>query len=363
MANLVEHLKDEFEFCIFTRNTDYTETTPYEGIVYDKWTEAGKNVFIFYNDERKRSKGKRKKILQSKEFDLVYINGIYSWTYSILPIILINRNINKPIIVSPRGMLARSAIGIKSIKKRTFLFIARILGLYKNVTFHASNEQEIKDIKRVFGRMSKIHLAPNLPGKIQDSRIRNQKKKAPGKLKLVSVARIAPEKNTLYAIERLTEEYNGQITFDLYGTIYNRSYFEKCKASSRKPVAGSRINFKGPIHPDEINNNLTEYDYLFMPSRGENFGHIILEAMAAALPVIISDQTPWKDLEEKGVGWDIALGNQMKFHEIIQRCVDMNHEEYDEMSNAAYNFANEYISNPEIIEAAKQLFETGCKER
>ena len=36
---------------------------------------------------------------------------------------------------------------------------------------------------------------------------------------------------------------------------------------------------------------------MFLPSKGENFGHIIMESLAASTPVIISDLTPWKDLE------------------------------------------------------------------
>ena len=363
MANLVDHLEDEVEFLIVTRNTDYMSDKPYPDISPDRWTDYGKNARVHYISKNNLSIKNLKEIVRKTPHDLLYINGFFSFYFSILPVWLGKKISRKPVILAPRGMLGSGAISVKPFRKRIFLVLVRLLKIYRPVFFHATNPQEVTDIQYRIDKKVKITVAPNLPGRIQDSRFKIQEKKDPGKLKLVSVARIAPEKNTLYAIERLTEEYNGQITFDLYGTIYNKSYFEKCKASSRQPATGSQINFKGPIHPDEIYNTLTEYDFLFMPSRGENFGHIILEAMTAGLPVIISNRTPWRNLEENGVGWDIALDNQLRFHEIIQKCVDMSQEEYVELSKAAFNFANDYMNNPEIIEASKQLFETEHRER
>ena len=45
-------------------------------------------------------------------------------------------------------------------------------------------------------------------------------------------------------------------------------------------------------------------------------------------PVLISDQTPWRSLEEKGVGWDLPLSKPEMFQEVLERCVDVNDEEY-----------------------------------
>ena len=44
-----------------------------------------------------------------------------------------------------------------------------------------------------------------------------------------------------------------------------------------------------------------------MPSLGEGYGHAIIEAMTAGVPVLISDKTPWRDLHAAQVGWDISL--------------------------------------------------------
>ena len=57
------------------------------------------------------------------------------------------------------------------------------------------------------------------------------------------------------------------------------------------------INYKGYIDSEKIPNILKKYDFFVLLSEGENFGHAILEAMSAGLPVIISNFTPWKKLK------------------------------------------------------------------
>lgn len=49
------------------------------------------------------------------------------------------------IIVAPRGML-KGSLQLKSEKKRIYIFIAKLLGLYNGVLWHASSEIERKGI-------------------------------------------------------------------------------------------------------------------------------------------------------------------------------------------------------------------------
>jgi glycosyltransferase involved in cell wall biosynthesis len=45
---------------------------------------------------------------------------------------------------------------------------------------------------------------------------------------------------------------------------------------------------------------------LLLPSEGENFGHAIVEAFANGRPVLISKNTPWKNLAAQRAGWDVS---------------------------------------------------------
>ena len=55
-ANLVEHLKDEFDFSIITRNTDYMETIPYPSVKSDQWNILDDGTRIYYFSEENISK-------------------------------------------------------------------------------------------------------------------------------------------------------------------------------------------------------------------------------------------------------------------------------------------------------------------
>ena len=46
----------------------------------------------------------------------------------------------------------------------------------------------------------------------------------------------------------------------------------------------------------------SKYDVFLFPTKGENYGHVIFEALAGGCIPIISDQTPWNDIEQAGCG-------------------------------------------------------------
>lgn len=77
---------------------------------------------------------------------------------------------------------------------------------------------------------------------------------------------------------------------------------------------------------------MSEHDLLLMPTLGENFGHVIPEALISGCPVLISDRTPWRELESKKAGWDIPLSRLEKFHSVLQQCVLMDNKAYKDWS-------------------------------
>jgi glycosyltransferase involved in cell wall biosynthesis len=95
---------------------------------------------------------------------------------------------------------------------------------------------------------------------------------------------------------------------------------------------------------------------MFMPTAGENFGHIILQSLSAGCPVIISDQTPWKDLQNKNAGWDLSLESSIMFADVIDMCARLGQSDYNRLSEAAFDLGRKYYENSEILEQNKHLF-------
>jgi hypothetical protein len=88
MANIVEHLNDKYEFLIVTRNTDYLASKPYENITPNEWINVSDNQRVIYLSDENITIQKIKQIIRQTDFDLVYINGVYSFYFSVLPLML-----------------------------------------------------------------------------------------------------------------------------------------------------------------------------------------------------------------------------------------------------------------------------------
>ena len=50
---------------------------------------------------------------------------------------------------------------------------------------------------------------------------------------------------------------------------------------------------------------------------------MIAEALVTGCIPIISDQTPWTDMNEAGAGWALPLADETAYKEAIQEVVDM----------------------------------------
>ena len=72
--------------------------------------------------------------------------------------------------------------------------------------------------------------------------------------------------------------------------------------------------------------------------------------------MLISNRTPWQDLEEKGIGWNFSLAHTEKFRELLHRFVIMDHKEHAEFSKRARDFGYKVLRDEEAVEQNRQLF-------
>ncbi|MDF1676012.1 MAG: glycosyltransferase [Vicingaceae bacterium] len=199
VSNMVDALKDHFQFYIVTRNTDYLETTPYSNINTNQWNNID-NTQVFYLSKENTKRSTIHVLIDEIQPDIVYCNSFYSPYFSLIPIHYAKKKKIKTIL-AVRGMLSKGSLNVKKAKKRTFINFIKWVGLFKKITFHATTNEEKQDIENTFGKQPTVIVANNLPEQKTYSFI--EKRKTENSILLVSVARIAPEKNTLYAIEAL----------------------------------------------------------------------------------------------------------------------------------------------------------------
>ena len=353
VSNMLGKLKGQINFSLVTRDTDYCHEVSYANVISNSWTESPDGFRCYYFSPEHLSVLGIIRLVRKGQWDTFYINGLYSVYFSILPLV-ISRLMNYPAIVAPRGMLSAGSMDTRSFRKKLYLRTARLLGVMKNVVFHATSQQEVADIQAHFGSLARIKIAPNLPGEKVEEKWKDAKSEKG--VRLVSIARISPEKNTAFALEIL-RDVKGQVVFDLFGSVYDQNYWDKCLSIIDTLPDNICVNFQNSIEPEKIRDTLLGADFLLLPSTGENFGHIIIESFSVGTPVIISDQTPWKELEDRKIGWDISLSDKDQFIQVIEDTIKMHDDDYSEMSKNAINYASEYLKFSNGLKLNKEVFQ------
>jgi glycosyltransferase involved in cell wall biosynthesis len=98
------------------------------------------------------------------------------------------------------------------------------------------------------------------------------------------------------------------------------------------------------------------FDLLVLPTRGENFGHVVLESLAAGTPVIVGRDTPWQRVEEAGAGWLCDPASPAQIAGLIQRFLALDEEGRRRMRQAAGRVAGDVLDDPEGAEASRAMF-------
>lgn len=352
VSNLISTLSNNLKFSVITSDKDYHSSAPYEGVLSDKWVLGSFGEQVIYLSDGKKSLKRIFKLLKETPFDVVYLNSMFSLWFTIIPLLVLKIFFPaKQVVLAPRGMLAQGAMSVKHRKKSYFLKILKLLGLHKNVIFHASSKDEEQDIARFF--KNRIVVAPNVPI-LPDWAAATEKFR--NKLKLFSVARVSPEKNLLFGLEVLTT-VTAEVEFNIYGTVNNSSYWALCQKVISNMPKNITVAYHGEVSHDQLSSKVfNNHHALFLPTLGENFGHIIFESFGAGCPVIISDQTIWKGLSEKKAGFDLPLEQPKLFKSAIELLAELDQEEFEKWRVGARNCAEAYATNNNIMEQNLRLF-------
>jgi glycosyltransferase involved in cell wall biosynthesis len=169
-------------------------------------------------------------------------------------------------------------------------------------------------------------------------------------------------KNLCYALE-LLKYTSGEVMFDIYGPKEDKSYWRECEHIVASLGQDVNVRYMGEIQHDQALDVLGEYDLFLLPTLGENYGHVVSEALSAGCPVLISDRTPWRGLEKEGVGWDIPLENKQRFVSVLQYCIDADDDTLYRMHIAARQYALRKSQDSEVLDANRRLFQYASSRR
>lgn len=306
IINLTDALGDEYDFRIVCLDRDHGDTKPYCNIQYDKWNQIGK-AMVWYVKQEGFTFALIKKL--AEDVDTIYSCGFYdSYGYKTLLLNRLGKLKGKKIVVASMGTFSEGAFSHKHLKKKLFLDGCKLLGLFKNIIWSVTSKLELADVQKNVGSKAECIIAEDLPRTNVPGFVVRERNDAI--LKIVFLSRICPIKNLLGAIKSL-EQVRCQVEFTIYGPLEDVAYWMSCKLKLEKLPENIRWRYEGHVPSEAVQEILQQHDIFLFPTKGENYGHVIFEALSVGCIPVISDQTPWGFIVEKNAGCVLPLSDEM----------------------------------------------------
>jgi glycosyltransferase involved in cell wall biosynthesis len=358
LANMMAKLGEEFNFKIVSLDRDVGSEKPYEGIEYDRFNTVG-NVQVMYLNPRTVTLINLIKIIKAISPDVIYLNSFSDPTFTQRVLLARRLNLlrNIPVVLAPRGEFSKGALNIKKTKKKIYIGASRISGLYRNLIWHVSSVLERQDVNRNFSSVNQANILEAMDLALHEDRIpKVSVTPIPGEpLKVCFLSRITPMKNLDFAL-RVLANVNAQVVFTIYGPKEDLTYWEECERLIDSLPSNVKVVYGNEVHPTDVQRSLMQHDVYLLPTRGENYGHVIHEALQAGLPVLISDQTPWGNVVERGIGWTLPLDSESDFARVIDEVALWTDEKMLSVRHAAIVYARECSDDPKTLKANRALF-------
>lgn len=353
ILNLCDLFKNEdIEFYILTVDHDLGSSKRFENID-DGWNKLD-SCNVMYLREREVKYSVLKKIHDEISPDIIYLNSLFLAKFTI-PFLIISSKVSTPVLLAPRGDICKGFSG--KYKKIPYILFLSYFFNRRTTYFQATSKEEASQIYKylILGKKSeKIFELSNIP---EASVLRYAHSiKEPGKLKCVFCARIQKKKNLLGAIYMLAS-CKKSIQFDIYGPIESNDYWIQCKLAISKLPQNIKVQYKGLLEHRDVKTTISKYDLFYFPTFSENYGHSIIEALQCGLPVLISDQTPWNDLEQYGAGFAFSLNAPNLFSLTIDNLSDIKEDEYNKYRIAAENYVRDKLKFEELKNCYRKAFE------
>jgi glycosyltransferase involved in cell wall biosynthesis len=355
VENLVGALGDEYDFRVVTGDRDLGDAAPYAGIVLDEWQQVGK-AQVLYMSAGRRGLARLRQLISGTPHDLLYLNGFCSRDFSIKPLLLrrMGRVAAGPTVIAPRGEFHPSALSTgRSRSKAIYRRVALWTGLFRGVTWQASSEQERELIVTEVGPGAQVVVAADVASVACESVAAAEK--CPGSLQAVFIGRIAPVKNLSGFIECLSR-CRAQVALTICGPKEDQAYWTECELGLQALPANVTWRYLGPVAPHEMAGLLGQQHVLVLPTLGENFGHVIPEALGAGCPCVISDRTPWHGLEESSAGVVVPLEDPSYLSEAVERFAAMGPAEFALWRAGARQYLASHPLIVDALNAHRELF-------
>ena len=353
ISHMTELLGDTYDFTIACLDRDHGDVTPYPGVRPGTWHTVGK-ARVWYVTPGGFTESL---ILElSRDRDLIYLCSFYD-DYGRKTLLLKRRGkIRIPVVLAAMGVFSKGALMQHACKKRFFIAASKTMGLFKGLTWSVSSAREVSELRRVIGKDAICVIAEDLPATSVPGVNKAKYKQSIAEdqtLKIVFLSRISPKKNLLGAINAL-QEVRHAFTFTIYGPIEDERYWRRCRDQLKH--AAFLWSYQGDVPPGQVQEVFSSYDVFLFPTMGENYGHVIFEALSVGCIPIISDRTPWEEIQQKSAGFTLPLGDMKVFGQKIDEIIAMPQEARTAMAEAGVEIAKACVERNKAHTGYREVF-------
>ena len=279
--------------------------------------------------------------------DIVYLQ--YLFHYTVLISLIYSFFCKKKVILCPRGSFSAYTLNGNN-KYLKYLWIIFFIKPFLNmIHWHASSHLEKRDILQMFPKASVSIISDVIDFEsLQEGIVKLNKEDLiynyTGK-KFSNISHVFFSMGRLHHIKR----------FD--SLIHAFYKFLKTENNAKLIIAGPDYGVReklvnqihelgliesvfliGEIDHNQKKNILNNCDYFTLASDFESFGIVILEAISCGLPVVISNNTPWNDIEDNNCG--IFTSNKIEdLHNSFKKVIktEYNHDNIKNYTRLKYN--------------------------
>jgi glycosyltransferase involved in cell wall biosynthesis len=297
LTNLVRELDGRFLVDVVTPDRDLGDPEPFPGLAGRRVTRG--TITVYYLDaSSRRQVVSLMRRLAANRYDLIMVNSIWDYRYSLVPVMLTSLKVLRgPVLLLPHGELEPGALALKSAKKR--LGGPAFRAVYRGgvTLFGATNGTECANIAEWFPHRPVVTTTNNLPDPIPWGRPETREQC----LQALYLSRVHPTKGLLQLLAGVSLA-KGSINLAVVGPTEDPPYARRCHEIAAQIPDNVSVIF-GDLAPRiEIPNLLWNSDCMVLLTAGENYGHVIAEALQAGCPVITTPTTPWTDVIRGGGG-------------------------------------------------------------
>ena len=282
--------------------------------------------------------------------DVVHIHAL--WTPWLFRAFLWAKRRRIPIVWSPHGMLTPWALSQRTLKKRLALALYQWWGLRGATLLHATAPSEVEDCRRVglCGATTIIPLGVDLPT------VEPPPHAARPKVALF-VSRVHPKKglfNLVDAWARLQPEGWRLLIAGPSDGTHAAAVIARARAAGLNETS---VAYLGPVYGEEKDALYANAKLFLLPTHSENFGSVVIEALAAATPVITTVGTPWEELRTHNCGWWIEIGVE-PLVEALRAALSLTDAERQAMGERGRALVRERYTWPAVGHALESAYQS-----